>query len=463
MSKFVDRGMAAIFLYTTDLTYVTQTIDDILNKTPPSLLDKIVVCNDTGDDFSNSHADVLTTRRIGRAAAWNAAAKIVKCPQLVFMKSCTKVGQHWLEPLLAKAQDKTITTPVVHSLDQALWATGVSCWRRFGWYWDLALRPRMYDGRSTSPAISSNCIVCQRDWFKYLGGFDGLLGTGAGEDLDFSLKTWLCGGRIEACDDSMIAVPVEIDRDPRTIANLARIALTWLPSQAEHFFAARALDPNDFVANRTNWSSKLNASIEWFIATFQPELVGVHSLRAIAANKKVAIIGCGPSLDHIDIAGITADIVIGVGETGLLRKCDYVICDSLDVFTELRQQYAEDQLIAPLALRTPTGIVTTNEVAPLAKQYDMLRIGSPPVSAAPPVCNFDNILLSAIQLGLFMTPSALLAYGCDGRPIGDKYQTSKIKQRSDAKREMALFDLGLSHLAALAVADRVPLVRIGHV
>lgn len=472
--------MPSIIIYSTDKKYLDRTIDGILDSSSRSYIDEIIVCDDTGEGYTRKGIKVLVTKNIGRARAWNQAAAASIGKQLVFIRDKTKPSVNWLSQLnrILEVQPKALVSPVVYTLDLNLWTTEVSRWKRFGWRWDLNLHDRAHSNNPDSPAISSHCIACTKEWFDHIDGFDDGMGPGSGEDVELSLKSWLLGGSVLVCDDASIAVALEVDRSSGTINNLARIVEAWMPAYATHFYNANNINHSQVVVGRlTNLvkvQEKQTRSIEWFLATKQPELLGIYNLKSSASKKNIAIVGPGPSLDYLNSALINRhDIIIGVDYAGLLFDCDYVMTDVAHIAIELQKNYSEQKFVVPIVLqnRIAGEMTSTSELLPSAIQFEMAPRNSTPISLEPPFCDLDNMVLTAIQFALFLNPESVTVYGCDNKIVGGKSHTSKSEYYDDGKlwvdnentkRQFALYEYGIDQLGRLAIAAGIPLLRVSH-
>ncbi len=470
--------MISVLIYATDARYLDKTIDGLLDCTPH--LGEVIVCDDVGLNYERTGVRVVRTDGVGRAKAWNTAVVEASHKVLVFLKDKTRVSPDWILPLMdmLDADPNGLVSPVVHTLDPSLWTTDMNRWRRFGWRWDMNVHDRAFDGRPDSPSVSSYCIVCRRAWFDEIGGFDAGMGPGAGEDIEISLRSWLLGGSVRVADDSIIAAALEVDYDPRTVNNLARIVEAWLPAQSSRFYGARGIKPTDVMTGRLNglasMQSRQKRPIEWFLANLQPELHSIYALRGSATGRSVAVVGPGPSLDYVNMALIARhDFVIGVDYVGLMIDCDFVMTDAVHVTAELRSKYRDEQFVVPVALqdRVNGRVVPAGEVLPGCHQFEMMRGGTTPTSLDPPLCNFESMALSAVHLAMFLSPASITVYGCDNKLVGGKSHTSKLDHYDgglvwpdveSTRRKFAFYEYGLDQLGQLAHAAGIPLLRVCH-
>jgi GT2 family glycosyltransferase len=464
---------ASIIIYATSAEHLDRTIDDLLDKTPPALLSDVVVALDGPAEYQRAGITVNVTAGLGRAKAWNAAVRQASGDVAIFLKSVTKVGVGWLEPLLAAiaADQKTLVSPIIHTLDPQTWSSESTRWRRFGWRWDMQLYDRPQYSRPESPAISSYCIVASRDYFLSLGGFDEGMETGSGEDLELSLRAWFNGGAVKVVDDSTIAVAYEVDDNQRSTNNAIRIAETWFPQFVTRVYQAlrieRPLDPGRLVKHPAQ-------SSEFHLFDLQPELLSIFDLHLSASGKRVAVVAPGASLDHLEPALVQRhDLVIGVDYTGLLYQCDFVVTDSVQVVKELAGSYGDDKFVLPLAVmdRTLGKQLAAVDVAPRSLQFEMMRSNELPSSQLPPFTNFDNLALTAVHFALFLGAKSVTLFGFDGKLIGEQSHTSKLEAYDDGKlwtdsdstrRRFATSEFGLDKLSKLALSLGIPLFRVSH-
>jgi GT2 family glycosyltransferase len=464
---------ASVIIYASNVEHLDRTIDDLLDKTPPSLLAEVVVALDAAVEYRRPGVKVNVTAGLGRAKAWNASARQAVGEVVVFLKSVTKVGVGWLEPLLAAltVEPKSLVSPVIHTLDPQTWSTESARWRRFGWRWDMQLYDRPQYGRSESPAISAYCIVANRDYFLSLGGFDEGMETGSGEDLELSIKAWFNGGKVKVIDEATVAAAYEVDDNPRSANNAIRIAETWFPQFVTRVYQALQLDKPLDPGRIKNQSTK---SSEFYLFELQPELLSVFDLHLSASGKRVAVIAPGPSLDHLEPALIQRhDLIIGVDYTGLLYQCDFVVTDAVQVVKELAGSYSDDKFVLPLTVldRTLGKRLAAAEVAPRSIQFELMRTNGIPSSQFPPFVNYDNLALTAVHFALFLGAKSVTLFGFDGKLIGEQSHTSKLEAYDDGKlwsdsestrRRFASFEYGLDKLSKLAVSLKIPLFRVSH-
>jgi len=470
----------SIIIYATNLTYLDKTIDGILDQTPANLVQEIVVYNAGGSNYSRDNVRVIAGTNVGRAQAWNQAIAQTTGDTIVFVKGTTKFGVDWLQPILEilKEEPSALVTPIVHVLDTTLWLSEPNRWKRFGWRWDLELYDRPCVGSPDSPAISSNCIAANRAWLTEIGQFDDGMVVGAGEDLELSIRNWLLGGHIFVADESTVACVHEVDAGSGTINNHARIAEAWLQKYAHLFYNLKGIKPSEVNTGRLNnflrFREKQKHSFEWYLSTQLPELYGIYSLKGTAAQKRIAVVGPGSSLDYVDNGYINSfDMIIGVDYVGKIFDCDYIVSDSATVVTELRATYSPTKFVLPMAIKnTVIGEYTaTSELVEGSHQFEYGVKGALPKDLNPPFCNFGSSLLAAIHFALFLQPSQITLFGCDNKLIGGRSHTTKIEYYEDGKiwpnsdstrRNLAYYEFGLDHLGKLGNSHGIPILRITH-
>ncbi|KAK3095737.1 hypothetical protein FSP39_018379 [Pinctada imbricata] len=93
-----------------------------------------------------------------------------------------------------------------------------------------------------TPAILAVTFAVNRQYLKDLGGFSTSMRIWGGEDVELSIKVWLCGGRLLICPCSRVGHIFKKDHvykiNPEEVnGNLVQIAETWLGSHKNYFYA----------------------------------------------------------------------------------------------------------------------------------------------------------------------------------------------------------------------------------
>ncbi|XP_045647653.1 polypeptide N-acetylgalactosaminyltransferase 15 isoform X3 [Ursus americanus] len=136
-----------------------------------------------------------------------------------------------------------------------------------------------------SPVVPSGVVAIDRHYFQNTGAYDPLMSLQGGENLELSLKVWLCGGSVEILPCSRVG---HIYRNQEThspldqeaaLRNKVRIAETWLGSFKETFyrhspeaFSLSKAEKPDFT-ERLQLQRRLGCRMfHWFLANIYPEL-----------------------------------------------------------------------------------------------------------------------------------------------------------------------------------------------
>ncbi|XP_077928166.1 polypeptide N-acetylgalactosaminyltransferase 15 isoform X2 [Halichoerus grypus] len=136
-----------------------------------------------------------------------------------------------------------------------------------------------------SPVVPSGVVAIDRHYFQNTGAYDPLMSLQGGENLELSLKVWLCGGSVEILPCSRVG---HIYRNQEThspldqeaaLRNKVRIAETWLGSFKETFYRhspeafslSKAEKPD--CTERLQLQRRLGCrTFHWFLANIYPEL-----------------------------------------------------------------------------------------------------------------------------------------------------------------------------------------------
>ncbi|CAI9176135.1 unnamed protein product [Rangifer tarandus platyrhynchus] len=288
-----------------------RTVHSILDTAPRAFLKEIVLVDDLSQQGQlrmalSEHVARLegvkllrSNRRLGASRARMLGAARATGDVLVFMDAHCECQPGWLEPLLARiAGDRSrVVSPVLDVID---WKTfqyypsedqqrGVLDWK-LDFHWEpLPERERRALASPVSPirspVVPGGVVAMDRHYFQNTGAYDPLLSLQGGENLELSLKTWLCGGSVEILPCSRVGhlyrnedAHSQHEREA-TLQNKVRIAETWLGSFKETFYRhspealslSKAGKPD--CVERQQLQRRLGCrTFHWFLANVYPEL-----------------------------------------------------------------------------------------------------------------------------------------------------------------------------------------------
>eukprot|EP00434_Breviolum_minutum_P001616 symbB.v1.2.001426.t1/scaffold34.1/size402451/7 len=145
----------------------------------------------------------------------------------------------FLKQMRRKQDHRTIVVPTITSLNPDTWKEipggggGKVCfilWNNdFTW---------LYNPGRDAPLMSGGLLALSRRWWEETGGYDTKMVAWGGENIDQSLRSWLCGGRIEVADGAYVAHMWRDPKNPKTVLrypiptkdvmrNKARAATAW--------------------------------------------------------------------------------------------------------------------------------------------------------------------------------------------------------------------------------------------
>lgn len=257
-------------------------------NTSKELLGEILVIDD-GSPIPVSHPNpivriVRNDVRTGLIAARNLGGNEAAYEYIAMMDCHIKVAEGWLEEpyRLMKENYRTVVNPVVFSLNitnyefySALHGIGSSA----GFYWSLVHRwSCAKPGTMISAGTMGEFFITKR-WWTEVNGMDKRMKQWGAENIEISLKTWLCGGRIVVAKSCFIAhgfrkIPYKIDG--YTIRkNYVRLAETWLGEEyINNFYKARKLKRGSVDYGDISENLKLKERLKchnfsWFVKEFK--------------------------------------------------------------------------------------------------------------------------------------------------------------------------------------------------
>ncbi|XP_060066774.1 probable N-acetylgalactosaminyltransferase 8 [Ylistrum balloti] len=246
-----------------------RMINSILNRSPLTLLKEIIVIDDMstldylGEPLEKyaEQISVLTIHRsferLGTMKSRVLGTQLAKGDVVVFLDSHVEVNTGWLEPILYEINQNytTIVQPSIDVIDPETfeYKPFFRNDKRGHFRWSMAfefvpLTPQQQTQVAAeptktfnTPAIVGCAFAANRKYFLDIGGLDTGMRIWGGEDVELSVRVWLCGGRMKISPCSHVAHIFKTDHPfkmkyPDLVYNNKRTAEMWLGNYRKYFY-----------------------------------------------------------------------------------------------------------------------------------------------------------------------------------------------------------------------------------
>lgn len=210
--------------------FAAKTVEAVLRRTSHTRLHEIIVVDDGSrpplrDQFPRELLNNATGAPIVRIIRHEETRGLIGAKKtggdaatgdvIVFFDCHVSPTPGWEEAFLRQMKragdHRTVVVPSITSLDPDTWqqiagGVGQACYLLWSGDFTWLARP----GRDV-PLMSGGLLALSRQWWLETGGYDEHMVAWGGENIDQSLRTWLCGGRIELAEGATVA---HMWRDP---------------------------------------------------------------------------------------------------------------------------------------------------------------------------------------------------------------------------------------------------------
>ena len=252
--------------------YLQRTIESIWQMSPSDQLVEIIVVDDASEPplseitekMSHTQTDhvriIRHDSRQGLIRSKSDGANAAIGDLIIFLDAHVKPESNdWLAPLFKHTNEnyKRIVTPIIPILNGDTWtvdskAIGIKMmfdWAMgFNWF---------DDGNDWVPIMSGGLLAITRRWFHEGGAYDDQMLYWGGENIEQSVRTWLCGGEIVVARDSRVShvfrptFPYTINHTQVNI-NKVRTVEVWFDEYKEFYYRS---DP--YARTLTNYKGDL--------------------------------------------------------------------------------------------------------------------------------------------------------------------------------------------------------------
>lgn len=273
--------------------FMVKTVRSFCDRTPSDILEEVIVVDDGSmpplehlliDIEFRCRVRVLRhSKTLGLMVAKQTGGDAAIGEFIGFFDCHVAPNVGWHRELMSILQLKPrrLAVPLITDLNIDTWDEKVASSEYSKCYVDFEAQFMWFnDDSDYIPIISGGLVAITQSWWHLSGGFDSMMRGWGGENVDQSLRTWLCGGEILRAKSSRIAHMFRIPEDARTNAhykhiqgvdNIGRVVAGWYDEfRSKYHSGSEKSSPN--VSNILQLKRDLNC---------KPFAFFLHRFRAV--------------------------------------------------------------------------------------------------------------------------------------------------------------------------------------
>ena len=239
--------------------YLERTLNSIMGNTPLEHIVDIIIVDDASDPPASVVLDNLKIPQLkvvrndvreGLIRSKMIGVRASSGDILMFLDAHVRTYPGWLEPLIALTADnyRRIAVPMIPVMNETTWEQKgnfegsklIFDWKMdFIWYTD--------ERDDYIPIMSGGLLAVTRKWFDEAGQYDAGMLMWGGENVEQSVKTWLCGGEIVLARASRVGhvfreVSPYVVNTTQIHVNKARAIDVWFDEWGKYYYRANPFD-----------------------------------------------------------------------------------------------------------------------------------------------------------------------------------------------------------------------------